>query len=222
MGRIHRLELGRLAAVGAAWALALLPNIASAAGAPDPNASPSVSELVVTASKTIDELVVTPEKKCLKPVSPHDWVHGPKVVSTFPAKDAVVRPGILIVRVTFDQPMACAGMFRQDPPLSDPCPGGSHQLLLSYDRLTVRTACVVQAGRRYGALIGRGESDDDGSPFISLTGAKAHQYEFRFSTSATAPVTTVCEALAEDEQTAREIREHRKLDCSDPAAGAGG
>jgi hypothetical protein len=214
MGR----DLRRFVAVCAAFAAALLPGMASAA----PEPAPSVSELVVTASKTIEELVVSPEKKCLKPVNSRDWVHSPRVVSTFPAKDAVVRPGILVVRVTFDQPMACAGMFKDDPPLSDPCPGFSHQLLLSYDRMTVRTACVVEAGRRYGALIGRGDGEDDTRPFISLTGAKAHQYEFRFSTSAAAPVTTVCEALSEDEQTARELHERGKANCSNPPAATGG
>ncbi|HLZ77500.1 hypothetical protein [Phenylobacterium sp.] len=189
----------------------LAPGLTRAAPAPD--SASTVSELTVTASKTVDELTVTAPKKCLKPTLSDHWAHSPRVVSTFPAKDAVVRPGILVIRVTFDQPMACAGMFKDDPPLSDPCPGFKHDLLLSLDRMTVRTACVVEPGRHYGALIRRGD-DDDSSTFLSLAGARPSEYEFRFKTSDAAPVTTVCEALTEDEQTARELSQRRKLDCA--------
>jgi hypothetical protein len=217
MGRIHGLALRRSLAACAASAVGLLPALATAA--PDP--SPTVSELVVTASKTVDELVVTAGKACLKPSrSGGDWAKRPKVVSTFPAAGTVVRPGILVLRVTFDQPMACAGMLEEDLPFNAPCPGVTHQLLLSLDRMTVRTACVVEPGKRYGAFVDKDTADD--SPFVSLTGGRAHQYELRFSTSAAAPVATVCEALSEDEQTAHEIRARRKLDCAAPPAAAGG
>jgi hypothetical protein len=220
MAPVHRTTIAALAA----WATLAAPGLTLAApaptAAPTPGSPNTVSELTVTASKTVDELVVTPAKTCLKPKSSEHWVHGPKVVSTFPAKDAVVRPGIVVMRVTFDQPMACAGMFKDDPPLSDPCPGFKHQLLLSYDRMTVRTACVVEPGRRYGALIRR--EADDSSPFLSLTGAQPQDYEFRFKTSEAEPVTTVCEALSQDEDTAREIRQRRKLDCNHQPQGNGG
>ncbi len=216
MGRFQGSALRRLSIVFAAGAVGLLPDLATAA--PDP--SPTVSELTVVASKTVDELTVTAPAKCLKPSPDGEWAKRPKVVSTFPAAGTVVRPGILVVRVTFDQPMACAGMLEEDLPFSPPCPGFTHQLLLSLDRMTVRTACVVEPGKRYGAFVDK-ETDDD-SPFVSLKGGRAHQYELRFTTSVSAPIATVCEALAEDEQTAREIRARRKLDCAAPPAATGG
>ena len=226
MGRIHRSERRRLVAVCAAFAVALLPGMTSAA--PDP--SPSVSELVVTASKTVEELTVTAPKKCLKPQHDESWpARGPKIVSSFPARGAVVRPGVLVVRVTFDRPMACAGVFSDDPPFHNPCPGFIQHMLLSYDRLTVRTACVVEPNVTYGAWISKDvaygawvSNFSQDTEFVSLTGSPSKEYEFRFSTSAEPAVTTVCEALSEDEETAREIRKHRKLDCLDGAAGAGG
>lgn len=208
----------RRAIAASAGCLALLaPGLAQAA--PAPEASATVSELTVTASKTVEELTVTAPKKCIRPARGDAWwTLGPKIVSTFPAKDAVVHPGVVVLRVTFDRPMACAGVFSDAPPLRNPCPGFVQHMLLSYDRLTVRTACVVEPNTRYGAWISNSEADS----FISLTGAPSSQYELRFSTSDAAPVTTVCEALAEDEDTAREIRKRHKLECAQPAAPGGG
>jgi len=213
-----RADVRRAAAAVSAAVLALLA--AQALAAPKPDTGNTVSELTVTASKTVEELTVTAPKKCLTPLKGGAWwTRGPKIVSTFPAKDAVIPPGVVVLRVTFDKPMACAGAFGDDPPLHNPCPGRLQHMLLSYDRLTVRTACVVEPSTSYGAWI---SNTGDGADFISLTGASSSQYELRFSTSAAAPVTTVCEALTEDEDTAREIRKRRQLDCSkEPAAGGG-
>ena len=202
---------GGLRGVGGGVALALLPSLSLAAAAPSP--ATTVSELTVTASKTVEELTVTAPKKCLKPLGNEWWTRGPKIVSTFPAKGAVVRPGVVVLRVTFDAPMACAGVFSNDPPFHNPCPGRLQHMLLSYDRLTVRTACVVEPNADYGAWISR---DGEEQEFVSLRGAVSSQFELRFSTSAEAPVTTVCEALSQDEETAREIRKRRKLDCGQP------
>jgi hypothetical protein len=214
-----------IAALGA-WLAFAAPGLAQAA--PAPETGNTVSELTVTASKTVEELTVTAPKKCLRPQHDEGWpARGPKIVSSFPARGAVVRPGVLVVRVTFDRPMACAGGLGDDPPFHNPCPGRIHNMLLSYDRLTVRTACVVEPNLTYGAWIskdvpyGAFVSDDSKDDFISLTGSPSKEYEFRFSTSAEAPVTTVCEALTEDEETARELRAHRKLDCGAPKAGGG-
>ena len=214
-------DLRRFVAVGAAFAATLLPGMASAA--PDPG--PSVSELTVTASKTVDELTVTAPKKCLKPQHDDSWpARGAKIVSSFPAKGAVVRPGVLVLRVTFDRPMACAGALSDDPPFHNPCPGRIQHMLLSLDRLTVRTACVVEPNLSYGAWISKDVPDPQAkttrtTDFISLTGSPSEGYEFRFTTSAAAPITTVCEALAEDEQTARELRQRGKARLRAAATG---
>ena len=213
----------------AAWSALAAPGLAQAAPAPE-NGN-TVSELTVTASKTVEELTVTAPKKCLKPQHDESWpARGPKIVSSFPAKGAVVRPGVLVVRVTFDRPMACAGALSEDPPFDNPCPGRIQHMLLSYDRLTVRTACVVAPNVSYGAWISKDVTSgafisrySEDTDFISLTGSPSEGYEFRFSTSAATPVTTVCEALSEDEETARELRARRKADCPAAAApGAGG
>lgn len=195
------LVLGALAAAGPGWT----------AAAPTPSEANTVSELIVTATKTVSELTVTGRVKCLEPDRSSERADRPKVVSTYPQKGAVVRPGLLIVRVTFNAPMACDGAFTRDPPLTDPCPGSPRDMLLSYDRKTVRTVCVVEPNSNYGLWMSQ---DPTGKSFIGLSGLPSQPYRLSFTTSADPAVTSVCEALAQDEETARQIRERRPLDCA--------
>jgi hypothetical protein len=179
---------------------------AGAFAAPAPT-TPTVSELVVTANRTVSELIVTAKARCLSPQSGMERAERPRVVSSFPARDAVVRPGLLVLRVTFDQPMACAGAFDAAPPLPNPCPGPRRDMLLSYDRRTVRTVCVVESGRSYGVSLG---GDPVGDTFIGLSGLPAASARIAFSTSDGPAVSDVCDGLAEDPQTARELRDRGK------------
>ena len=70
----------------------------------------ALTGLTVSAARraTLSELTVSPPRKCLEPRRPADPdIPPPKVVSTYPAKGAVVRPGVLVLRLTFDLPMGC-------------------------------------------------------------------------------------------------------------------
>lgn len=200
---------GRPAILALATAALLSANPGQAAPAPEP----SVSELVVEAARTVSELTVSPPIKCLAPERMAGRAERPKVVSSYPAKDAVVRPGLLIVRVTFDQPMACYGLFTNDPRLLNPCPGNPQQMLLSLDRRTVRTVCVVDPGRQYGLWLSQ---EPDGRSFMGLGGLPSMPYRMTFATSAEPMVRTVCDALAADVEGAGQIRKRRPLDCGAP------
>jgi hypothetical protein len=207
----------RLGAVLAVAIIGLPPARTAAAPKPAPPEGAMVSELIVTATKSVSELTVTAKIKCLDPDRLAERAERPKVVSSYPAKGAVVRPGLLIVRVTFDQPMACDGLLLRDAPRRNPCPGSPQQFLLSYDRRTVRTVCVVEPGVEYGLAL---STDPEARPsFIGLTGLPSLPYRLDFTTSAQPAVTTVCGALAQDEDTARQIRARRSLDCAAAAPG---
>jgi hypothetical protein len=193
--------------------------LASVRAAPAPTPAPAdttVSELIVTASKEVSELTVVAKLKCLEPERGNERAERPKVVSSYPAKGAVVRPGLLIVRVTFDQPMTCDGFLLRDPPRQSPCPQASQEMLLSYDRRTVRTVCVVQPGAEYGLSLSQ---DPNGKSFVGLSGLPSLPYRVDFATSEGPAVTTVCDALAQDEAMARLIRDGRGLDCAHAPAG---
>jgi hypothetical protein len=210
-----RLQGSRRSAWSALLAVALsLAGVQTAAADPTkPGAGdgPSVSELIVTASRTVSELTVSAKIKCLEPDRMGERAQRPKVVSTFPAKGSVVRPGLLVVRVTFNQPMACDGLLTAAPPLENPCPGTPQEMLLSYDRKTVRTVCLLAPGADYAVWLSQ---DPTAHSFMGLAGLPSESYRLNFSTSAGPAVTSVCEAMSADEDTARQIRARRPLDCS--------
>lgn len=190
-----------LAAAG--LAVVAVPAFAAEPVNPTPT---TVSELVVTATKALSELTVTAKAQCLSPDGGAGRAERPRVVNVFPARGAVVRPGLLVVRVTFDRPMACQGTFDAAPPLPNPCPGARRDMLLSYDRKTVRTVCQVEAARQYGFTLGQ---DPNAPTFIGLDGLPAAPARITFSTSTEPEVTGVCEALAEDAVTAAQLRSRR-------------
>jgi hypothetical protein len=208
------------------WLLAATLAVACAQSAaaavpvrPGAGDTPSVSELIVTASRTVSELTVSARMKCLEPDRMGERAQRPKIVSSFPAKGSVVRPGLLVVRVTFNQPMACSGLLTAAPPLENPCPNTPQEMLLSFDRKTVRTVCLVAPDVEYGVWLSQ---DPTGHSFMGLAGLPSESYHLNFSTSDGPAVTSVCEAMSADEETARQIRKRRPLDCSSQASPSGG
>jgi hypothetical protein len=113
----------------------------------------------------------------------------PHVVSVFPAKGAVVRPGIVVVRVTYDRPMSCDASFGGISDLPNPCPGNWRDVTMSEDGRSFRTACAVAPNGRYRLVL---------RSFKSEGNVIAAPYEVSFSTSATALIGSIREALAED------------------------
>jgi hypothetical protein len=198
--------------------LSARPDSTAAAPTQGGSEGPTVSEVIVTASKTVAELTVTAKVRCVGPDRSAQRGERPKVVSTFPSKGSVVRSGLLVVRVTFDQPMACDGSFTGAPPLQNPCPGVSREMLLSYDRRTVRTVCIVEPNAQYGLWVSQ---DPTSRSFLGLAGLPSEAYRLTFSTSAEPAVTTVCDAMVQDDVTAMQVRQRRDLDCSNDRPSSG-
>jgi hypothetical protein len=113
----------------------------------------------------------------------------PQVIGVFPARGAVVKPGLVVVRVTFDRPMSCDASFGGSSALPNPCPGHWREVTISADRRSFRTACEVKANTRYRLLL---------RSFRSVHDALATPYDVTFSTSGSAPIGTIQQALAED------------------------
>ncbi len=144
----------------------------------------------------ISGVTVAPPAKCLgarKPPSPD--VPPPKVVSSYPKPGAVVRPGLLVLRVTFDLPMSCDGMLRTASPWRNPCPGADREFLLSFDRKTIRTVCDLEADTQYGVWMNH---DMPQHRFVSLAGLPLEPFELTFATSSDKAIADVSEALAQD------------------------
>jgi hypothetical protein len=113
----------------------------------------------------------------------------PQVVDVFPARGAVVRPGLVVVRVTFDRPMSCDASFGGASDLPNPCPGRWREVTISADRRSFRTVCEVKADARYRLLL---------RSFRSVHDSIMAPYDVTFSTSGAAPIATIQQALAED------------------------
>ncbi|HTK35545.1 MAG TPA: Ig-like domain-containing protein [Caulobacteraceae bacterium] len=156
---------------------------------------------------SLEGLTVKPEAKCLSPrPKPDRSIPPPVVESTYPTNGAVVRPGILIVRITFNVAMSCDGIFLKRPPMEKPCDNPQRQeYMLSYDRKTIRMRCEVSPNRRYGFRMNNDPAYDQLRPgiisnanFISLAGSALQPFELTFTTSSGPALTGVEAAEAED------------------------
>jgi hypothetical protein len=106
----------------------------------------------------------------------------------------VVRPGKLILRFTFDLPMACGGTFLDAPPLNSPLPDGNRLVALSADRKTFTIVGYVKPKARYGVWMNHAPVDD----FLGLSGQALVPYDLTFRSGSGPPVDTLAEALAQD------------------------
>ena len=165
--------------------LVLIPALLAAPAQADDNKATALSGLDIT-----QPLV------CLKPRSPPSKdAPAPKLVSTYPAKGEVVSPGLLVLRLSFDLPMACSASLGTEILSSDPCASGDRELWsLSSDRRNFRVLCRVRPGKHYSLWINRHAPED----FKGVSGHKPDAHELVFNVSEGPPVTTVKEAVARD------------------------
>ncbi len=126
-----------------------------------------------------------PETRVCLDEKPHDGP-APRVISIMPAPGSMVRPGALVLSVTFDQPMACKANTAASP-FPIPCPGGGGAVLISPDRRTLTTVCEVEAGASYSMPL---------VDFVGAGGARSERYDLAFTTSTGAPVKDARQAQA--------------------------
>jgi hypothetical protein len=131
-------------------------------------------------------------KTCLGPRDPPDPdVPAPMLLSTYPAKDQVVRPGLVILRLTFDLPMACwpqHGPAHLDAGRPDPCattPRVQHWVLFK-ERRDWTVLCHLLPKTRYSFQV---------KSFKGLSGRETEPFTLTFYTSDEPPVLAVKEAL---------------------------
>ena len=159
--------------------------------------------------------------KCVDPArSPDKSAPPPHMVSTFPAEGAVVRPGIVVVRLNFDQPMSCYGIFQSSPNRKRPCSVTIAQpdaiangrrsfdvqdIWYGYDRRSLEITCKLAANTPYGLRMNPGSTDDFiGAEFRykklfkSVAGWSLGPFELTFSTSSGPEITSLKEAQAQE------------------------
>lgn len=115
---------------------------------------------------------------------------APRTASTFPANDSEVQPGVLVLKIVFDQPMkpdAFAISALTDAPAPD-CLQVPRRL---DDRKTFVLLCSADGGKRYGLALNA--PGDNG--FVSEGERRAAPSELRFTTAQGEPVRTVRAAM---------------------------
>ncbi len=146
------------------------------------------------ADSDAEELTITSRAACLEPK--HDpTMPPPHVVSTFPARGAVVRPGMIYVRATFDEPMSCRGFFAAIARMRSPCSQARQNWVLSFDRKTIRTLCYAEPSSAYGLRV---SAEPKEARFVSLAGRDLEPYDVTFTTSAGPLVQTTGDAIDQD------------------------
>ena len=211
---------GVVIALGAVFGLMAGPALGAV---DDPQGANTVSELVVIANRppTVEELTVVAQAKCLPPKL-RLRSDRPKIVSTYPRQDEVVRPGLLILRITFDQPMACSGFFVSGPGRKNPCSSSEQHFLMSFDHKTVRVACFIEPDVRYTLHLNPPVDPAEGTSyrpkFMSLDYQVLGTAHMTFTASAAAPIDTIPDALSADPETvlADVYRPARKTTVSAP------
>lgn len=140
-------------------------------------ATPAAAQAPATGSATVAGVEVTA-------------VPPPAIVATFPAQDGTVAPGVLVLKVAFDQHMQ-ADVWSYAPlaGAEDPKCLGVPRLL--GDDKTFVLLCTVEAGKTYGV----GLNVAPGKAFTDRGGRKPPPLELRFKTSAAEPVRTLKAAM---------------------------
>lgn len=117
----------------------------------------------------------------------------PKVDATFPAQGAEIAPGVLVLRVSFDQPMAADGWsYAPDPATKFPDCGKAPRRL--EDQKSFVIICRVLPGETYGLWF----NHEGAMNFTSPGRRPATPYRLSFTTSKAPPVVTLQAALKRD------------------------
>jgi hypothetical protein len=114
----------------------------------------------------------------------------PKLVSTYPAQDQTVEPGILILKAAFDQQMSPAAWNYAPAPGAEPLDCVKTPRLLA-DQKTFVLLCRVLAGRTYGVTF---NAQRPGG-FANLGENPAQTASLTFKVETADPVTTLRRAM---------------------------
>jgi hypothetical protein len=117
----------------------------------------------------------------------------PHVLSTFPAREAKVAPGLLILRVTYDTRMRPDGWsYAREAGAEYPDCAKSPRLL--DDKQTFVLVCRTLPNKSYAVWFNRPPTSD----FASVSRRPAVPFELRFATNGDDPIRTLTEAMKAD------------------------
>jgi len=116
--------------------------------------------------------------KTVSPLTVYPKTDPPKVVGTWPAAGSTIAPGVLVVRITFDQPMVEDG-FDVGASAEAPAPKCLKTLRRLNDEKSFVLLCTTAANSRYALAFNSGTAGG----FASLGGTRAAAATLVFSTN---------------------------------------
>ena len=148
----------------------------------------TTEEVVVTARR---DIIVTAKTKCFSRSADPD-VPPPKLIDTYPKDVGIVRPGIVVIRFTFDEEMRCAwGYHWYASGNYNPC----HRMIILYPgRRVFKALCQAIPGDNITLDL----NGDGQGRFRNSHGAPLAPVEVKFTVNKNTPIRTVHEALLAD------------------------
>ena len=170
-----------------------------------------MSGVVVTARRpTHLEGVTVTAVTCLEPDSArYPAAQPPAVIDSYPHPGAVVAPGRLLVRISFDAPMSCYSEVTTEGGVADPCePSGNWE---APGRRSWIMQCRLEPDTTYKMHFRKA----GGPGFIGLSGRPATPFDLAFTTSHAPPTLTEEAAARSDVGAPGEAPATAYLTCVD-------
>ena len=118
----------------------------------------------------------------------------PKVVATWPTTGQAIAPGVLVLKVVFDQQMTPRD-FDYGPAAGGETPECLKTPRLLNDAKTYVLLCRTLPGKTYAVSLNRNAPADDAKAFTNLATNRAEPAELTFTTETGEPVTKLRDAV---------------------------
>jgi hypothetical protein len=119
----------------------------------------------------------------------------PKVVASYPADGAAIAPGVVVLKITFDQKMQQTGFDIGAVPDAEPPPCLKTPRLLN-DGRTFVLLCTLRAGRSYALSLNGGlPRDEPNAGFANVAERRAIPTSLSFTTTRDEPIRSLDEAM---------------------------
>ena len=133
------------------------------------------------------------EPNAVSPVTVMPRTEKPKVTATWPAAGQEIAPGVLVLKVTFDQQMTPRD-FSYGPGAGGETPECLKTPRLLNDNKTFVLLCRTLPGKTYAVSLNKAGTGTSG--FANLAENRAEPSELSFSTSTADPVSNLKSAIA--------------------------
>lgn len=157
----------------------------------------------------------------VSPLTVYPVTAPPKLVASYPAEGVAATPGVVVLKLTFDQPMSAATFDLAPAPAADAAGAETPPCLkvprLLNDGKTFVLLCTLRAGRSYALAINSAGSGG----FMNIGETRASPQVLRFTTNREESVRSLDEAMKHQGLTVLEapVHETPELWSSSPASG---